>query len=123
MWLATAAAFAIAVAIALALDLGGVRRWIGGRPTAVPHIASLAVIPLDNLSGDPEQQYFADGMTDALITDLAKIGSLRIMSCTSVMSTSRRSGRSRTSGASSTSTPWSRGPSRVPAAVCGSPRS
>ena len=43
------------------------------------------MIPLDNLSGDPEQQYFADGMTDALITDLAKMGSLRITSRTSVM--------------------------------------
>jgi TolB-like protein/DNA-binding winged helix-turn-helix (wHTH) protein/tetratricopeptide (TPR) repeat protein len=69
VWLVTAAAFLAA---------------IGVRPAA-PHIASLAVIPLDNLSGDPEQEYFADGMTDALITDLAKIGSLRITSRTSVM--------------------------------------
>ena len=84
MWLPTAAAFVAAIGVAIAVDVGGVRRWIGGRPAA-PHIASLAVIPLDNLSGDPEQQYFADGMTDALITDLAKIGSLRITSRTSVM--------------------------------------
>jgi TolB-like protein/Tfp pilus assembly protein PilF len=43
------------------------------------------VIPLENLSGDPEQEYFADGMTDALITDLAKMGSVRVTSRTSVM--------------------------------------
>jgi TolB-like protein/DNA-binding winged helix-turn-helix (wHTH) protein len=50
-----------------------------------PAIASLAVIPLDNLSGDPNQEYFADGMTDELITMLAKDSTLRITSRTSVM--------------------------------------
>ncbi|HMG85581.1 MAG TPA: winged helix-turn-helix domain-containing protein [Terracidiphilus sp.] len=50
-----------------------------------PAIASLAVIPLDNLSGDPSQEYFADGMTDELITMLAKDSTLRITSRTSVM--------------------------------------
>ena len=54
----------------------------GARP---PRISALAVIPLENLSRDPEQQYFADGLTDALITDLAKIGAVRITSRTSVM--------------------------------------
>jgi TolB-like protein/Flp pilus assembly protein TadD len=44
----------------------------------------LAVLPLQNLSGDPEQQYFSDGMTEELITDLAKLGSLRVISHTSV---------------------------------------
>ena len=48
-------------------------------------IASLAVLPLENLSRDPEQEYFADGMTEALITDLAKIQALRVISRTSVM--------------------------------------
>jgi TolB-like protein/DNA-binding winged helix-turn-helix (wHTH) protein len=48
-------------------------------------IASLAVIPLENLSGDPNQEYFADGMTDELITMLAKNSTLRITSRTSVM--------------------------------------
>jgi serine/threonine-protein kinase len=48
-------------------------------------IKSLAVLPLANLSNDPEQEYFTDGMTDALITDLAKIGSLKVISRTSVM--------------------------------------
>ena len=58
---------------------------MASRRGAAPRIAALAVLPLENLSHDPEQEYFADGMTDALITDLAKMGSLRITSRTSVM--------------------------------------
>jgi TolB-like protein/DNA-binding winged helix-turn-helix (wHTH) protein/tetratricopeptide (TPR) repeat protein len=50
-----------------------------------PSIRSIAVLPLENLSRDPEQQYFADGMTDALITDLAKIHALRVISRNSIM--------------------------------------
>lgn len=50
-----------------------------------PAIESLAVIPLENLSGDPAQDYFADGMTDELTTMLAKDSTLRIISRTSVM--------------------------------------
>jgi TolB-like protein len=48
-------------------------------------IHSLAVLPLENLSGDKEHEYFADGMTDALTTDLAQIGSLKVISRTSAM--------------------------------------
>jgi TolB-like protein len=48
-------------------------------------ISSLAVLPLDNLSGDPNQEYFADGMTDELTTMLAKDSTLRIVSRTSAM--------------------------------------
>jgi TolB-like protein/DNA-binding winged helix-turn-helix (wHTH) protein len=83
LWLVAAVALAAAIGIAIAADTRGARRWIGGQ--ASPRIASLAVIPLENLSGAPDQDYFADGMTDALITDLAKMGSLRITSRTSVM--------------------------------------
>jgi eukaryotic-like serine/threonine-protein kinase len=48
-------------------------------------IKSLAVLPLENLSGDASQDYFADGMTDALITELAKIGTLRVIARSSTM--------------------------------------
>jgi TolB-like protein len=48
-------------------------------------IHSVAVLPLENLSGDKEQEYFADGMTDEVITELGKIGALRVISRTSVM--------------------------------------
>jgi TolB-like protein len=55
------------------------------RGRAPAGIRSLAVLPLDNLSGDASQNYFADGMTDELITDLAQISALRVISRTSVM--------------------------------------
>jgi serine/threonine-protein kinase len=54
-------------------------------PPPQKEISSLAVLPLQNLSGDPAQDYFADGMTDTLIAGLAKVGALRIISRTSVM--------------------------------------
>jgi TolB-like protein len=57
---------------------------ISGR-TPLTHIQSLAVLPLENLSHDAEQEYFADGMTDELITDLAKIHTLRVISRNSMM--------------------------------------
>jgi len=55
------------------------------RNMRAPRILSLAVLPLTNLSGDPTQEFFSDGMTDALITDLAKVGSVKVISRTSVM--------------------------------------
>jgi TolB-like protein/DNA-binding winged helix-turn-helix (wHTH) protein/Tfp pilus assembly protein PilF len=58
----------------------------GTHPTnAAPRLNSIAVLPLANLSGDPSEEFFVDGMTDQLITDLAKVGSLRVISRTSVM--------------------------------------
>jgi TolB-like protein len=59
--------------------------WWSAEGTSPGPIRSLAVLPLDNLSGDPEQEYFADGMTEALIGDIAGLGSLRVISRTSVM--------------------------------------
>lgn len=72
------------VLVALGLNLGGLRERL--RPAPRPAtISSLAVLPLQNISGDPQQDYFADGMTEELITDLAKISALRVISRTSVM--------------------------------------
>jgi len=58
-----------------------------GRPpeAALPHISSIAVLPLENLSDDPEQEYFVDGMTDEIITDLAKLPGIRVISRTSAV--------------------------------------
>ena len=65
----------------------GLAVWVtGGRwHAAPPPIRSVAVLPLENLSGDPEQEYFADGMTEQLIADLARIKTLRVISYMSVM--------------------------------------
>ena len=59
------------------------QRFLGR--AALPNIQSLAVLPLANLSHDPEQDYFADGMTEALIANLAQVSALRVISRTSVM--------------------------------------
>jgi TolB-like protein/DNA-binding winged helix-turn-helix (wHTH) protein/Tfp pilus assembly protein PilF len=81
---AAAALILVAAAGGFALDLGGVRSHFLVKASA-PAIHSLAVLPLANLSNDPSQDYFADGVTDALITDLAQISSLRVISRTSIM--------------------------------------
>ena len=78
------AALVALLAVPLGLNVGGLRDRILGTATA-PRIRSIAVLPLANLSGDPEQDYFADGMTEALITDLGKIAALRVISRRSVM--------------------------------------
>jgi len=72
----------LAVAIGLNVHGLGVRLHLRSPST---EIKSLAVLPLENLSGQPDQDYFAQGMTDVLITDLAKISALRVISRTSVM--------------------------------------
>jgi TolB-like protein/DNA-binding winged helix-turn-helix (wHTH) protein/Flp pilus assembly protein TadD len=76
------AVVAIAIALVIAISLAWVVRHRDASPST---IRSLAVLPLENLSGDPAQDYFADGMTDALITDLGQIGALRVISRTSAM--------------------------------------
>jgi len=63
---------------------GRLREWLR-LPVAAPRIESLAVLPLENLSHDSEQDYFADGMTEELISDLARISELKVISRTSVM--------------------------------------
>jgi hypothetical protein len=73
-------------ALALVLSLSILSVWLfRSRPPALAGIRSLAVLPLENLSGGASQNYFADGMTDELITDLAQISALRVSSRTSVM--------------------------------------
>jgi len=80
-----AAAGVLALAVVLVgTNLGGWRTRLLGR-AALPRIESLAVLPLTNLSHDPEQDYFADGMTEALIANLAQVSELRVISRTSVM--------------------------------------
>lgn len=59
--------------------------WHPRRPRPVPQIRSIAVLPFENLSGDPSQEYFADGMTEGLITELGAFGTFRVISRTSVM--------------------------------------
>ena len=72
------------VAILVGFDVGGLRQRFLGRPDPNA-IRSLAVLPLENLSRDPEQEYFADGMAEALTTELAQISALKVISHTSVV--------------------------------------
>jgi serine/threonine-protein kinase len=80
-WIPVLATVTVIAAMAVILDVGGIRRGVGGRGP----LESLAVLPLENLSAEPGQEYFVDGMTDALISELSKIEALRVISRTSVM--------------------------------------
>ena len=79
-----------AVGIVIALNFGGLRDRLTTALRTGPgalgtNIQSIAVLPIENLSRDSEQEYFADGMTDALITDLGSISALRVISRQSMM--------------------------------------
>src|SRR5271168_908561 len=75
-----------ALALVIIISLSILSAWrFRSRAAAPTGIRSIAVLPLENLSGDASQDYFADGMTDELITDLAQISALRVISRTSVM--------------------------------------
>jgi TolB-like protein/DNA-binding winged helix-turn-helix (wHTH) protein len=82
------ARLAIALTL-LTLIVIGSGAWLASvysrRAIAAPPIRSIAVLPLANFSGNPSEDYFVDGMTDELITDLAKVSALRVISRTSVM--------------------------------------
>src|SRR5712692_2755925 len=83
VWLVFAAC-AFLVALLVGFDAGGLRQRFFRSPDP-SGIRSLAVLPLENLSHDPEQEYFADGMTEALTTELAQISALKVISHTSVV--------------------------------------
>jgi TolB-like protein/DNA-binding winged helix-turn-helix (wHTH) protein/Flp pilus assembly protein TadD len=86
-WTGLLGGFLAAIVIAASLVAGnayGLRDWLFGGP-APRAFRSLAVLPLENLSGDPKQDYFADGMTEELITQVSKFGNLKVISRTSVM--------------------------------------
>ena len=82
-WTGVLTGIVIAVAFASTLvffNVGGLRSWFYH-----PRFRSLAVLPLNNLTSDPGKDYFADGMTEDLITQLSKLGDLKVISHTSVL--------------------------------------
>jgi TolB-like protein/Flp pilus assembly protein TadD len=81
------APFVLALCVGLCAVIG-LATWVWQArhgKTGVPALRSIAVLPLQNLSGDPSQEYFADGMTEELITELSRIKALKVVSHTSVM--------------------------------------
>ena len=88
LWALSARRAVVLVGCTLLLAAGVVGFWLRGRPSRVlnaAQIRSLAVLPLENLSGDATQDYLADGMTDELITGLGQISALRVISRTTAM--------------------------------------
>lgn len=76
-WLAPAAALFGIVAVVVGFNVGGVRDRLVGSPPAAPPI-KLAVLPFENLTGDPEQEYFSDGLTEEMITQLGRLHPQRL---------------------------------------------
>ena len=76
---------AIALILIAALGIAAIRRWSSDADSR-KEIHSIAILPLENLSGDPAKDYFADGMTEELINDLGQVSTLRVISLTSSMS-------------------------------------
>jgi TolB-like protein/DNA-binding winged helix-turn-helix (wHTH) protein/Tfp pilus assembly protein PilF len=83
IFVALGALGAVAI-LCFVFNVGGLRNWILGKPS-IRSFRSLAVLPLANLSPDPAQDYFADEMTEELITQFSKLGDLKVISRTSVM--------------------------------------
>jgi TolB-like protein/tRNA A-37 threonylcarbamoyl transferase component Bud32/Tfp pilus assembly protein PilF len=83
-WTVALMALAVATGVLVSLNVEGLRERLRGGPGG-PRIRSLAVLPLDDLSGDAEQEYFAAGTHETLITDLARIRALRVTARSSVL--------------------------------------
>src|SRR5260370_27636245 len=81
LWIAAGVSAAALLALLVNLNTGGLRQRLLGA-TAKRRIQSIVVLPLENLGGDPAQEYFADGMTDELITQLAQIAAPRALPLT-----------------------------------------
>ena len=73
------------LAVLVGVNVGGLRDRMLERRSSAGHVESLAVLPLVNLSGDAGQEYFADGMTEALTTDLARMENVQVISRSSTM--------------------------------------
>ena len=86
-WLTAAVVLAAAIAGVVTLDLGGVRSRVIAAFTGPPRAIKLAVLPFANLSGDPEQEYLSDGLTQEMITQLGRLHpeGLSVIARTSVM--------------------------------------
>jgi TolB-like protein/DNA-binding winged helix-turn-helix (wHTH) protein len=85
-WVVAPAAFLALVALAFALDLAGLRsRLLPPASSTTPQIKSIAVLPLKNLTNDPSQDYFVEGMHDALIGELSRISAFTTISRTSTL--------------------------------------
>jgi serine/threonine-protein kinase len=94
-WWRTGAAVALAVTAVLAV--GSILPRVGAPERGLdPAVArqSIAVLPFTNLSADPKNEYFSDGITDDILTQLARIGDLKVISRTSIMKYKNRAGRS-----------------------------
>lgn len=81
----SAAVIAAILGSLIALNIGGLRHRLLGPWAGPPEIHSIAVLPVEDLSGNPEQEYFADGMTDELIMELSKISTLQVIGRASTM--------------------------------------
>ena len=79
------ASFAVAIALGGLLVAYGLKNRLLGAPSARPSFRSLAVLPLQDLTPDPHPEYFADGMTEELITEISKLRDLKVISHTSTM--------------------------------------
>jgi TolB-like protein/tetratricopeptide (TPR) repeat protein len=77
-WLALVGAGVVLLAVAVGSDVGGLKAWLSGRLRTPSGAIKLAVLPFGNPSGDPEQEYFSDGLTEEMITQLGRLHPQRL---------------------------------------------